>query len=65
MIRKRGRPRGEVRRRKQMNVRVTDECSMQLSRLVETTGETKAEIIEKAVRMTYNLTNFGDDFGLL
>ena len=60
----RGRPKSSVNREKQIHVRTSKECLDQLNCLTELTGESKTEIIEKAIRVQYNLHNFGSDFDL-
>ena len=60
----RGRPKSSVNRKKQIHVRASKECLDQLNCLTELTGESKTEIIEKAIRVQYNLHNFGSDFDL-
>ena len=58
----RGRPKGKIQRNNRVQVRVTDECESQLDYLTGITGESKAEIIEKAIRIKYHLHNSGADF---
>ena len=60
----RGRSKSSVNREKQIHVRASKECLDQLNCLTELTGESKTEIIEKAIRVQYNLHNFGSDFDL-
>ena len=60
----RGRPKSSVNREKQIHVRASKECLDQLNCLTELTGESKTKIIEKAIRVQYNLHNFGSDFDL-
>ena len=60
----RGRPKGSVSREKQIHVRASKACVDQLNCLTELTGESKTEIIEKAIQIQYNLHNFGSDFDL-
>ena len=58
---KKGRPKGNITRSKQIHVSASDECINQLESLAELTGETKTEVVEKAIRVRYNLLKYGDD----
>ena len=56
--RKRGRPRKDIRRNKQINVRVTDETLYRLNQSCYLNEKNKTEVIEEALRMYYNLAKF-------
>lgn len=58
---KRGRPKHENGRDKQIHVRASEECIKQLDYLVDITGESKTEIVEKAIRIKYNLHRSGSN----
>ena len=55
---RRGRPKNDVIRDKQCNVRITEEALRQLEFACDMTGETKSEVIERGIFMCYNIAKY-------
>lgn len=55
---RRGRPKNDVIRDKQCNVRITEEALQRLEFVCDMTGETKSEAIERGIFMCYNIAKY-------